>query len=81
MIVTQVIVFLLFGQLVGAILGTIGSFVISLSDGGNLLIFPDYKLLLIICMGYILITIICIIPDITRIEKEKLILELNKEQL
>lgn len=81
MIITQSIVFLLFGQILGLILGTIGSFVVALSDGGNVIIVPDYKTLLLICICSIIITVLCIFPDICKIQKEKLIVELNQEEL
>ncbi|MDU1117055.1 MAG: FtsX-like permease family protein [Clostridium butyricum] len=81
MIITQSIVFLLFGQILGLILGTIGSCIVTLSDGANAIIVPDYKTLLLICICSIIITVFCIIPDICKIQKEKLIVELNKEEL
>lgn len=81
MIITQSVVFLLFGQILGVILGVIGSFIVAFSDGGKAIIVPDYKTLLLICIGSIIVAVLCIIPDIHKIQKEKLIVELNQEQL
>ncbi|BCZ45611.1 ABC transporter permease [Clostridium gelidum] len=81
MIITQSIVFLLIGDILGVAIGTIGSFIVSISDGGTTIIFPDYTTLILICVCSIMLVLFCIFPDIQKIQKEKLILELNQEEL
>ncbi|NMF06651.1 FtsX-like permease family protein [Clostridium beijerinckii] len=81
MIIVQAIVFLLIGQILGLILGTIGSFIIAMSDGNRTIISPDYFTLLLTSICSIILTILCILPDTHKIKKKKLILELNQEEL
>ena len=81
MIVTQSIVFLLFGDILGVAIGTIGSFIVSISDGGTTILFPDYTTLILICICSIMLVLCCVFPDIQKIQKEKLIVELNQEEL
>lgn len=81
MILTQSIVFQLLGQILGIILGTMGAFIVTMSDGGNKFIPPDYVTLILICIFSIIVTVLCILKDIRKIEKEKLIEELNQEEL
>ncbi|MDR5588109.1 ABC transporter permease [Clostridium aquiflavi] len=81
MIITQSIVFLLLGDILGLTIGTIGSFIVSIFEGGTTFIVPDYTTLILICIGSIILTVFCIIPDVCKIGKEKLIVELNQEEL
>ncbi|NFG25269.1 FtsX-like permease family protein [Clostridium botulinum] len=81
MITIQTIVFLSLGQVLGLMLGTLGSFIVAMSDGGNKFITPDYITLILIYIFSIILTLLFIIPDICRVKKEKLIVELNQEEI
>lgn len=81
MILIQTTIFVMTGQILGTLTGTIGSCIVSLSDGYRNVTVPNYSYVLIICIISIFLIILCILPDTHMIKKQKLVDELGKEEL
>lgn len=79
MLLLQVTVFLLLGEILGLFLGYIGSIIVTSMDGFNF-VNIDYALILFNIILSLIICIICLLPYIFKVSKGKIITELSKEE-
>ncbi|MDS0525769.1 ABC transporter permease [Clostridium sp. SHJSY1] len=79
MLIIQFIVFLGIGELIGCILGYVGSFVLICSDGIRFFV-PDYKMLLINIGGTLIVSVIYLVPYVMNISKKKINMELSMDE-
>lgn len=79
MLLLQVTVFLLLGEILGLFLGYVGSIIVTSMDGFNF-VNIDYTLILFNVILSLIICIICLVPYIFKVSKGKIIAELGKEE-
>ena len=80
MLIYQVVIFLVMGKTMGFVLGTIGAWIIACSDKFMMVPF-NYKLVGLDIIVSIMICILYLAPFILKISKERIIHELNQEEL